>query len=114
MPRHAQTDELLLRDFRPRPRLRVPIQLPLALVGCGSVRYRMKFGTRTTWKGMISVARRIPKSGPRPRNGMTANAYAAIDELTSWPAVHRMAILSELAKNVPNVTSFGNAFHMFA
>jgi hypothetical protein len=28
--------------------------------------------------------------------------------------VHRRAIFIEFAKNVPNVTSFGNAFHMFA
>ena len=71
----------------------------------------MKFGTSTTWNGMMSVARISANSGPRPRNGMTANANAAIEQLISWPIVLSVASLSELRKNVPNVTS-GRAFHI--
>ncbi len=73
----------------------------------------MKFGTRTTWNGMIRVARMSANSGPRPRNGRTANANAAIEQLTSCPIVLSVASLSELRKNVPNVTS-GSAFHIRA
>ena len=73
----------------------------------------MKLGTSTTWNGMIRVARMSANSGPRPRNGRTANAKAAIEQLTSWPIVFSVESLSELRKNVPNVTS-GRAFHIFA
>ena len=44
---------------------------------------------------------------------MTANANAAIEQLTSWPTVLSVASLSELTKNVPNVTP-GRAFHIVA
>jgi hypothetical protein len=43
-----------------RPPTAVPASrssCPLALVGWGRKRYRMKFGTRTTWNGMIRVTR---------------------------------------------------------
>ena len=92
----------------------VPMKLPLSLNGLGRDRHRMKLGTRTTWNGMIMVARSTPNSGPLPRNGITAKAYAAMEQVTSCPAVHSRASLSELTKNVPNVTPWGNAFHMFA
>ena len=73
----------------------------------------MKFGTSTTWNGMMRVARMSANRGPRPRNGRTANANAAIEQLISWPIVFSVEILSELTKNVPKVTS-GRAFHIFA
>ena len=42
-----------------------------------------------------------------------ANAKAAIEQVMSCPIVTSVAILSELRKNVPNVTP-GRAFHIFA
>ena len=71
----------------------------------------MKLGTSTTWKGMMSVAMMSAKSRPLPRNGSTANAKAAIEQLISAPTVARVAILSELRKKSPNVTP-GSALHM--
>ena len=41
----------------------------------------MKFGTSTTWNGMIRVARMSANSGALPRNGRTANANAASEQL---------------------------------
>ena len=36
---------------------------------------------------MIRVARSSPNSGPLNRNEIAANAYAAIEHVTSWPTV---------------------------
>ena len=55
----------------------------------------MKFGTRTTWNGMISVARSSPNSRRLPRNSRTAKANAAIEQEISWPAVVSRASFSE-------------------
>ena len=41
----------------------------------------MKFGTSTTWNGMIRVARMSANSGALPRKGRTANANAASEQL---------------------------------
>ena len=68
----------------------------------------MKFGTSTTWNGMIRVTRRSANSGSRNRNRRAAKANAAIEQLMSWPIVLSVASLSEFKKNVPN----GSAFHM--
>ena len=73
----------------------------------------MKFGTRTTWNGMMRVANRIPKSVDRPRNRSTAKAYAAKEHAITCPIVVSDASFSELRKNVPKVTS-PNAFHIVA
>ena len=70
----------------------------------------MKFGTRTTWNGMISVTSSSPNSGPRNRKRRAEKANAAIEQLTSWPTVLRTASLTEFTKKAPN----GNAFHMSA
>ena len=45
----------------------------------------MKFGTSTTWNGMISVTSRSAKSGSRNRKRSAAKANAAIEQLMSWP-----------------------------
>ena len=60
----------------------------------------MKFGTRTTWNGMIRVASRSANSGSRNRKRSAAKANAAIEQLISWPTVFSTASLSELRKNV--------------
>src|SRR3989304_1508394 len=74
----------------------VLIQLPLLESGCGRMRERVEVGPGPTWKGMISVATRIPKSGPLKRNWRVAKANAAIELLTSWPAVLSRASFTEL------------------
>ena len=71
----------------------------------------MKLGTSTTWNGMMSVAMTSANSRPLPRNGSTANANAASEQLTSAPIVASVAILSELRKKSPNVTP-GSALHI--
>ena len=68
----------------------------------------MKFGTRTTWNGMISVTRRSANSGSRNRKRSAENANAAIEQLMSCPIVLSDASLSELMKKFAN----GRAFHM--
>ena len=57
---------------------------------------------------MIKVTRSRANSGSRNRKRSAAKAYAAIEQLISWPTVLRVASLTELTKNVPN----GRAFHM--
>ena len=89
------------------------MKLPDSLNGLGSVLHRMKFGTSTTWNGMIRVAMRMPNRKFRPRNGITAKANAAREHANTSPIVLRPAILSELRKKVPNVTS-PKAFHIRA
>ena len=73
----------------------------------------MKFGTRTTWNGMIRVASSSPNRTRLPRNSNTANAYAAIEQVRTWPIVASEAITIELGKNVPKVTP-GRAYHIVA
>ena len=80
----------------------VPIQLPLAEAGCGSRRNSTKFGTRTTWNGMMSVTSRRAKSGSRKRKRSVAKAKAAMEQLMSCPIVLSDASLTELMKNWPN------------
>ena len=89
----------------------MPIQLPLSLNGQGRYRYRMKLGTRTIWNGMISVARISANRTRLPRNSNTANAYAAMEHVTTWPIVASDAMTIEFWKNVPNVT-LGRANHI--
>ena len=62
---------------------------------------------------MMSVAMRMPNRKLRPRNGITAKANAAREQANTSPIVLRPAILSELRKKVPNVTS-PKAFHIRA
>jgi hypothetical protein len=59
---------------------------------------------------MISVTRSRANSGSRNRNRSAENANAAIEQLTSWPTVLRIASLNEFRKNEAN----GSAFHMSA
>ena len=68
----------------------------------------MKFGTRTTWNGMIRVTRRSANSGSRNRKRRAEKANAAIEQLMSCPTVLSDASFIELRKNVAN----GRAFHM--
>ena len=62
----------------------------------------MKFGTRTTWNGMIRVTSRSANNGSRNRKWSAEKANAAIEQLISWPTVFRPAILNELMKKVAN------------
>src|SRR5436305_15051979 len=71
----------------------------------------MKFGTRTIWNGMMRVARIRANRIRLPRNSNTANAYAAIAQVTTWPNVASDAMTIEFWKKVPKVTP-GRANHM--
>ena len=56
-----------------------------------SVFISAKSGTRSTWSGIIIVARYTPKIAPRPLNGSRLNAYAAVALVTSCTTVVTVA-----------------------
>ena len=73
--------------------------------GAAGSRYRMKFGTSTTWNGMIRVPAGARTAAPGTGTGSPRRRTPPSSSVISWPTVLSAASLSELRKNVPNAAA---------